>query len=112
MELGERKIISLAQYKTNRDYLRAVVEVQPLYGDVKQLTESFERHWYGVSPCNRKRLARVSRRLCPGIIALTFREISCVFVDRSVGDRDNTIHEITRNPRKELVRIRGSSAAD
>lgn len=49
VELGERKIISLAQYKTNRDYLRAVREVQPLYGDVKQLTESFERHWYGLA---------------------------------------------------------------
>ncbi|HCX28724.1 MAG TPA: hypothetical protein DHU55_02980 [Blastocatellia bacterium] len=47
VELGERKIISLAQYKTNRDYLRAVREVEPLYGNVKQLTDSFERHWYG-----------------------------------------------------------------
>lgn len=48
VELGERKIISLAQYKTNRDYLRSVREVQPLYGDVKQLTDSFEQHWYGL----------------------------------------------------------------
>ena len=49
VELGERKIISLAQYKTNRDYLRAVREVEPLYGNVKQLTDSFERHWYGLA---------------------------------------------------------------
>jgi hypothetical protein len=49
LELGERKIISLAQYKTNRDYLRAVRKVEPLYGNVKQLTESFERHWYGLA---------------------------------------------------------------
>lgn len=49
VELGDRKIISLAQYKTNRDYLRAVREVEPLYGNVKQLTESFERHWYGLA---------------------------------------------------------------
>lgn len=49
VELGDRKIISLAQYKTNRDYLRAVREVEPLYGDVKQLTDSFERHWYGLA---------------------------------------------------------------
>lgn len=48
VELGDRKIISLAQYKTNRDYLRAVRDVQPLYGDVKKLTESFEQHWYGL----------------------------------------------------------------
>jgi hypothetical protein len=49
VELGERKIISLAQYKTNRDYLRAVREVQPLHGDMKKLTESFEQHWYGLA---------------------------------------------------------------
>ncbi len=49
VELGDRKIISLAQYKTNRDYLRAVREIEPLYGNVKQLTDSFERHWYGLA---------------------------------------------------------------
>jgi hypothetical protein len=47
VELGERKIISLAQHKTNRDYLRAVRDVESLYGNVKKLTDSFERHWYG-----------------------------------------------------------------
>ena len=49
VELGERKVISLAQYKTNRDYLSAVREIEPLYGNVKQLTDSFERHWYGLA---------------------------------------------------------------
>ena len=49
VELGDRKIISLAQYKTNRDYLRAVREIEPLYGNVKQLTDSFELHWYGLA---------------------------------------------------------------
>ncbi len=49
LELGDRKIISLAQHKTNRDYLRAVRNVEPLYGRVKQLTDSFERHWYGLA---------------------------------------------------------------
>lgn len=49
VEMGDRKIISLAQYKTNRDYLRAVREVEPLYANVKQLTDSFERHWYGLA---------------------------------------------------------------
>ena len=49
VELGERKIISLAQYKTNRDYLRAMRQVEPLYGNVKHLTDSFERHWYGLA---------------------------------------------------------------
>jgi len=47
VELGERKIISLAQHKTNRDYLGAVRHREPLYAHVKQLTDSFERHWYG-----------------------------------------------------------------
>jgi uncharacterized protein DUF4129 len=47
VELGDRKIISLAQHKTNRDYLGAMRDLEPLYGNVKQLTDSFERHWYG-----------------------------------------------------------------
>ena len=47
VELGDRKIISLAQHKTNRDYLGAMRGLEPLYGNVKQLTDSFERHWYG-----------------------------------------------------------------
>ncbi|CAN5685052.1 hypothetical protein BH18ACI4_BH18ACI4_20090 [soil metagenome] len=47
VELGDRKIISLAQHKTNRDYLGALRDLEPLYGNVKQLTDSFERHWYG-----------------------------------------------------------------
>ncbi|MEP6637678.1 MAG: DUF4129 domain-containing protein [Acidobacteriota bacterium] len=47
VELGERKIISLEQHMTNRDYLRALRTLEPLHSDVKQLTDSFERHWYG-----------------------------------------------------------------
>lgn len=47
VELGDRKVISLAQHKTNRDYLGAMRDVEPLYGNVKKLTDSFERHWYG-----------------------------------------------------------------
>ncbi len=49
VELGERKVLHLAEHKTNRDYLSAVYENQSLYGNVKQLTESFERHWYGLA---------------------------------------------------------------
>ena len=47
VELGDRKIISLAQHKTNRDYLGSVRDRESLYSYVKQLTDSFERHWYG-----------------------------------------------------------------
>jgi len=52
VELGDRKVISLAQYKTNRDYLRAMREIEPLYRNVKQLTDSFELHWYGLAQAN------------------------------------------------------------
>jgi Domain of unknown function (DUF4129) len=47
IELGDRKLISLAQYKTNRDYLRAVSNQPQLHSRLKGLTDSFERHWYG-----------------------------------------------------------------
>ncbi|MBA2645586.1 MAG: DUF4129 domain-containing protein, partial [Pyrinomonadaceae bacterium] len=52
-ELGDRKIIRLAQHKTNRDYLDAVRASganQNLYSTMKPLTASFERHWYGLEP--------------------------------------------------------------
>jgi hypothetical protein len=47
VELGDRKVISLAQHKTNRDYLRSVSGSPSLYKNMHGLTESFERHWYG-----------------------------------------------------------------
>jgi hypothetical protein len=47
VELGDRKLISLAQHKTNRDYLNALRDVPPLHSKMKGLTDSFERHWYG-----------------------------------------------------------------
>lgn len=46
-ELSDRKIIGLAQHKTNRDYLRDVRSRGELYQNVSGLTTSFERHWYG-----------------------------------------------------------------
>ena len=46
-ELSDRKIIGLAQHKTNRDYLRDVRNRQPLYQNMNGLTDNFERHWYG-----------------------------------------------------------------
>jgi len=48
VELGDRKIVSLAQHNTNRDYLRAMRDLEPLYANVKQMTDSFELHWYGL----------------------------------------------------------------
>ena len=52
VELADRKIISLAQHKTNRDYLRAVREVQNLYRNLETLTNNFEQHWYGLVPAS------------------------------------------------------------
>ncbi len=49
-ELGDRKLISLAQYKTNRDYLNSVKDKTSLYGSMRKLTQSFELHWYGFVP--------------------------------------------------------------
>lgn len=46
-ELGERKILTLGQHKTNHDYLRAVREKRPLLNEMQKLTNSFENHWYG-----------------------------------------------------------------
>jgi hypothetical protein len=52
IELADRKLISLAQYKTNRDYLRSVRDVERLYGNLEILTNNFELHWYGLVPAN------------------------------------------------------------
>lgn len=49
-ELGDRKIIRLAQHKTNRDYLSSVREIPPLHEEMGKLTRSFESHWYGFMP--------------------------------------------------------------
>lgn len=49
-ELGDRKVISLAQHKTNRDYLMSVRTRGTLYEPMRKLTFSFERHWYGFVP--------------------------------------------------------------
>jgi hypothetical protein len=52
VELADRRIISLAQHKTNRDYLRAVREVKNLYRNLETLTNNFEQHWYGLVPAS------------------------------------------------------------
>lgn len=49
-ELGDRKLISIAQYKTNRDYLYSVRDKGSLYSSMRKLTMSFELHWYGLVP--------------------------------------------------------------
>lgn len=51
-ELGDRQTLSLSQYKTNRDYLRDVRTKIMLYAAMEQMTNSFERHWYGFQPTN------------------------------------------------------------
>lgn len=51
-ELSDRKIIGLAQHKTNRDYLRDVRRRDALYQNMSGLTDNFERHWYGSEKAN------------------------------------------------------------
>ena len=43
-ELGDRKLISLAQHKTNRDYLYSAA-TRCFYSSMRKLTASFELHW-------------------------------------------------------------------
>lgn len=52
VELGDRKLISLAQHKTNRDYLRGLRDAPHIHSQMRGLTDSFERHWYGFVEAN------------------------------------------------------------
>lgn len=49
VELGDRKILHLAQHKTNRDYLKSVSNLPVLHSYMSGMTDSFERHWYGLA---------------------------------------------------------------
>ena len=49
VELGDRKVIHLAQHKTNRDYLKSVSNLPVLHSYMSGMTDSFERHWYGLA---------------------------------------------------------------
>ena len=49
-DLSDKNVIALEQHKTNRDYLRSVRARPTLYGNMRGLTSSFERHWYGSQP--------------------------------------------------------------
>ena len=46
-ELADRKVIGLSRHKTNRDYLRDVRTRRELHPRMKNVTDTFERHWYG-----------------------------------------------------------------
>jgi len=39
----------LAQHKTNRDYLKSVSNLPVLHSYMSGMTDSFERHWYGLA---------------------------------------------------------------
>jgi hypothetical protein len=53
-ELSDRKLIGLAQHKTNRDYLRDVRKHQNIFQKMRFLTNSFETHWYGFATADEK----------------------------------------------------------
>lgn len=46
-ELGDRKLLRLAQHKTNRDYLQALSWRPALHAEMQPLTNDFESCWYG-----------------------------------------------------------------
>lgn len=46
-ELAERRVVQLADHKTNRDYLEAVRGRATLSRQMDFLTGIYERHWYG-----------------------------------------------------------------
>jgi hypothetical protein len=48
-ELSDRKLIGLAQHKTNRDYLRDVRKNRDVYQNMTSMTGSFEHTWYGLA---------------------------------------------------------------
>jgi hypothetical protein len=54
VELGDRRILRLAQHKTNRDYLQNIREAAPprLYTEMLPLTFDYELHWYGLQPAD------------------------------------------------------------
>lgn len=49
-ELNDRKLIGLARYKTNRDYLRDLRRRGSLFENMSGLTGTYERNWYGLRP--------------------------------------------------------------
>ncbi|HEX8264957.1 MAG TPA: DUF4129 domain-containing protein [Pyrinomonadaceae bacterium] len=51
-ELSDRKILGLARHKTNRDYLRDLKKRPEIFQNVRAVTGSFERHWYGRVPAS------------------------------------------------------------
>jgi hypothetical protein len=48
-ELGDRRMVRLARFKTNRDYLRDVRSRANVHQGLATLTHTFERNWYGLN---------------------------------------------------------------
>jgi hypothetical protein len=46
-ELGDRHLLRLARHKTNLDYLRDVRRTPVVFDELRALTDTFERNWYG-----------------------------------------------------------------
>jgi len=46
-DLGDRRVVNLAKYKTNRDYVRELRPHAAAYGMFVDLTGMFEQNWYG-----------------------------------------------------------------
>ncbi|MEO6335059.1 MAG: DUF4129 domain-containing protein [Pyrinomonadaceae bacterium] len=57
-DLSDRKVIGLARNKTNRDYLRDVRSRRDLHPRMMSVTDTFERHWYGLQGSEEQDWAR------------------------------------------------------
>lgn len=57
-ELGDRRVVRLAQHKTNRDYLFDVRERGELWQGMRTATGYFEQHWYGFTDAGEEDWAR------------------------------------------------------
>ncbi|HKY31664.1 MAG TPA: DUF4129 domain-containing protein [Candidatus Polarisedimenticolia bacterium] len=57
LKLGVEGILDLRQERTHREYLRALPAGHPLGSDLREMTRSFERIWYGGRPATEEDLA-------------------------------------------------------
>jgi hypothetical protein len=52
-QLDERGLVRLSAGTTNREYLRLIRDLRPLYPVMTEMTDTFEHVWYGQRPVDR-----------------------------------------------------------
>ena len=58
--LEDRRLLKLAKYKTNRDYLFDLRKRREIVAEMSDITREFERHWYGAKESTAEDWARVA----------------------------------------------------